>query len=58
MKNFSNKYRGKNNKENKKNSDFVYNSKNTTQPDKNGRFLHKSAKNRSVENFFIDSIHF
>jgi 23S rRNA (guanosine2251-2'-O)-methyltransferase len=52
MKNSSNKrFLGKNNKENKKNSDFVYNSKNTTQPDKNERFLHKSAKNRSVENF-------
>jgi len=50
MKNFSNKFRGKNNKEYKKNSDFGYYSKNTNRSEKNDRFLNNSAKNRKVEN--------
>jgi len=50
MKNFSNKFRGKNNKEYKKNSDFGYYSKNTNRSEKNDRFLSKSAKNKKVEN--------
>ena len=50
MKNFSNKFRGKNNKENKKNSDFGYYSKNTNRSEKNDRFLNNSAKNSKVEN--------
>jgi 23S rRNA (guanosine2251-2'-O)-methyltransferase len=50
MKNSSNKFRGKNNKEYKKNSDFSYYSKNTNRLEKNDRFLNKSAKNKKVEN--------
>ena len=50
MKNFSNKFRGKNNKEYKKNSDFGYYSKNTNRSEKNDRFLNNSAKNKKVEN--------
>jgi len=50
MKNFSNKFRGKNNKEYKKNSDFGYYSKNTNRSEKNDRFSNNSAKNRKVEN--------
>ena len=50
MKNSSNKFRGKNNKDNKKNSDFGYYSKNTNRSEKNDRFLNNSAKNRKVEN--------
>ena len=50
MKNSSNKFRGKNNKEYKKNSDFGYYSKNTNRSEKNDRFLNNSAKNRNVEN--------
>jgi len=50
MKNFSNKFRGKSNKEYKKNSDFGYYSKNTNRSEKNDRFLNNSAKNRKVEN--------
>jgi len=38
MKNSSNKFRGKNNKEYKKNSDFGYYSKNTNRSEKNDRF--------------------
>ncbi len=49
MKNFSNKYRGKNNKEYKKNSDFDYYSKNKNRSKKNDRFLNNSAKNKEVE---------
>ena len=49
MKNFSNKFRGKNNKEYKKNSDFAYYSKNTNRSEKNDRFLNKSDKNKKVE---------
>jgi len=48
MKNSSNKFRGKNNKEYKKNSDFGYYSKNRSE--KNDRFLNNSAKNKKVEN--------
>ena len=49
MKNSSNKFRGKNNKEYKKNSDFGYYSKNTNRSEKNDRFLKNSAKNKNVE---------
>jgi len=54
MKNSSNKFRGKNNKEYKKNSDFGYYSKNTNRLEKNDRFLNNSAKNKKVENFKND----
>jgi len=50
MKNSSNKFRGKNNKEYKKNSDFAYYSKNTNRSEKDDRFLNNSAKNKKVEN--------
>ena len=50
MKNFSNKFRGKNNKEYKKNSDFGYYSKNTNRSEKNDKFLSSSAKYKKVEN--------
>jgi len=50
MKNSSNKFRGKNNKEYKKNSDFVFYSKNTNRSEKNDKFLNNSAKNKKVEN--------
>ena len=50
MKNYSNKFRGKNNKDYKKNSDFGYYSKNTNRSEKNDRFLNNSAKNKKVEN--------
>jgi len=50
MKNSSNKFREKNNKEYKKNSDFGYYSKNTNRSEKNDRFLNNSAKNKKVEN--------
>jgi len=50
MKNFSNKFRGKNKKEYKKNSDLGYYSKNTNLSEKNDRFLNNSAKNKKVEN--------
>jgi len=50
MKNFSNKFRGKNNKEYKKNSDFGYYSKNTNRSKKNDKFLNNSAKNKKVAN--------
>jgi len=50
MKNSSNKFRGKNNKDYKKNSDFGYYSKNTNRSEKNDRFLDNSAKNKKVEN--------
>jgi len=50
MKNSSNKFRGKNNKEYKKNSDFGFYSKNTNRLEKNERFLNNSAKNKNVEN--------
>jgi 23S rRNA (guanosine2251-2'-O)-methyltransferase len=50
MKNTSNKFRGKNNKEYKKNSDFGNYSNNTNRSDKNDKFLHKSAKNKKFEN--------
>ena len=49
MKKSSNKCRGKNNKEYKKNSEFGYYSKNTNRFEKNDRFLNNSAKNRKVE---------
>ena len=51
MKNSSNKFRGKNNKEYKKNSEFGYYSKNSSRLEKNDRFLNNSAKNKNVENF-------
>jgi 23S rRNA (guanosine2251-2'-O)-methyltransferase len=50
MKNFSNKFRGKNNKEYKKNSDFAYYSKNKNRSEKNDRFLNNAVKNKNVEN--------
>ena len=50
MKNSSNKFNGKKNKEYKKNSHFGYNSKNTNSSEKNDRFLNNSAKNNKVEN--------
>ena len=50
MKNSSNKFRGKNNKEYKKNSDFGYYSKNTNRSEKNDRFLNNTTKNKKVEN--------
>ncbi len=50
MKNSSKKFRGKNNKEYKKNSDLGYYSKNTNRLEKNDRFLNNSAKNKKVEN--------
>jgi len=50
MKNFSNKFRWKSNKEYKKNSDFGYDSKNINRSEKNDRYLSNSAKNKKVEN--------
>ena len=50
MKNSSNKFREKNNKEYKKNSDFDSYSKKTNRSEKNDRFLNNSAKNKKVEN--------
>ena len=50
MKNSSNKFRGKNNKEYKTNSDFGYYSKNKNRSEKNDRFLKNSPKNKKVEN--------
>jgi len=50
MKNSSNKFRGKNNKEYKKNPDFGYYSKNTNRSEKNDKFLNNSSKNKKVEN--------
>ncbi len=50
MKNSSNKFSGKNNKEYKKNSDFGYYSKNTNRSDKTDRFLNNSAKNKNIKN--------
>ena len=50
MKNSSNKFRGKNNKDYKKNSDFGYYSKNTNRSEKNERFLNNSANNKNLEN--------
>ena len=48
MKNSSNKFRGKNNREYKKNSDFGYYSKNTNRSEKNDRSLNNCAKNKKV----------
>ena len=51
MKNFSNKFRGKNNKEYNKNSDFGNYSKNTNRSEKNDKFSNNSANNnKKVEN--------
>jgi len=50
MKNSSNKFRGKNNKDYKKNSDFGYYSKNTNRSEKNDKSLNNSAKNKKIEN--------
>ncbi len=50
MKNSSNKFSGKNNKEYQKYSDFGYYSKNTNRSEKHDRFLNNSAKNKKVEN--------
>jgi len=54
MKNSSNKFRGKNNNEYKKNSDFDYYSKNTNRSKKNDKFLNNSAKNKKFENLKND----
>ena len=50
MKNFSNKFRRKNNKEYKKKSDFDYYSNNKNRSKKNDRFLNNSSKNKNIEN--------
>ncbi len=50
MKNSLNKFRGKNNKDHKKNSEFGYYSKNTNRSEKNERLLNNSAKNKKVDN--------
>ena len=50
MKNSSNKFRGKNNKDYKKTSEFGYYSKNSSRLEKNDRFLNNSAKNKKVAN--------
>jgi len=51
MKNSSKKnYSGTNNREYKKNSDFVY-SKSRNRSEKNNGFLNNSSKNKNVENF-------
>jgi len=50
MKNSSNKFREKNNKDYKKNSNFEFYSKNTNRSEKNDRFLSNSAKNKKDEN--------
>ena len=50
MKNSSNKFRGKNNREFQKNSDFGYLSKNTNHSKKNDRFLNNSPKIKNIEN--------
>ena len=54
MKNSSNKFRGKNHKEYKKNSDFVFYSKNTNRSEKNDKFLNNFTKNKKVENLKIN----
>ena len=51
MKNYSNKFRGKNNKDYKKNSEFDYYSKNTSRLEKNDRFSNNTAKGKNVEDF-------
>jgi len=50
MKNSSNKFRGKNNKDYKKNSDFVYYSKNINRSEKNEGLLSNSSKNKNFDN--------
>jgi len=50
MKNSSNKFRGRNIKDYKKNSGFGYYSKNTNRSEKNDRFLNTYAKTKKVEN--------
>jgi len=51
MKNSSKKkFRGKNNKEYEKNSDFDYYSKNTNRSEKNERFLRNSSNNKNIGN--------
>ena len=49
MKNSSNKFRGNNNKDYKKNSDFGSYSKNTNRSEKNDRYLNNYAKSKKVE---------
>ena len=49
MKNSSNKFRGKNKNEYKRNPDFGYYSKNTNRSEKNNRFLNNTFKNKNVE---------
>ena len=50
MKNSSNKFRGKNNKDYKKNSEFGYHKKNTNRLEKKEGFLNNSSKNKNIEN--------
>ncbi len=51
MKNFSKKnFTGKNNKDNKKNSDFGYHKKNTNRLEKKEPFSNNYSKNKNVEN--------
>ncbi len=54
MKNSSNKFRRKNNKEYKKSSDFGFLKKNTNHSEKNDRFFNNSAINNKAENFKKD----
>jgi len=55
MKNSSNKFRGKNNKDYKKNQDFGDYSKNTNRSEKNDRFFNNSSKNKKFENLKKDA---
>ena len=50
MKNSSNKFRGKNNKDHKKNSNFGYYSKNTNRSEKDERLLNNASKSKNFEN--------
>ena len=50
MKNSSNKFREKNNKQYQKNSDIGYHKKNTNRFEKKEKFLKNSSKNNNVEN--------
>jgi len=51
MKNSSNKFRRKNNKEYKKSSDFGFFKKNTNHSEKNDKIFNNSAINKKAENF-------
>jgi len=56
MKNSFNKFRKKNNKEHKKNSDFGFYSKNTNRAEKNDKFLNNSSKNKNDKNNAYSSL--